>query len=300
MKPLDLLVAITVPMIWGAGFTVAKGTFDQFPPIFLMGMRFSIAALVLIWFVKPMWDQAGRLFLAALIGGMLAYSLQFTGLNGMDASTAVLIVQLEVVFVSLFAGIFFKDKLAWQQWVAMAFAILGVALIAGEPRIQSNPLPFILVITGGIIWAGGQILIKSIGQVGGVRLIAWFSAFAGPQLLIASFIVEDGQWAAVQSASWGGWMAVAYLALIMTATGYALWFRLVGIYRMNQIIPFILLVPVTSIIGSVLFLDEHLTPYVLIGGAIVLASVGFIHLWKVQPTTKPEPSLPESTGNPAP
>lgn len=300
MKPLDLLIAITVPMIWGAGFTVAKGTFDQFPPIFLMGMRFSIAALVLIWFVKPMWDRAGRLFLAALVGGMLAYSLQFTGLNGMDASTAVLIVQLEVVFVSLFAGIFFKDKLAWQQWIAMAFAILGVALIAGEPRIQSNPLPFILVIAGGIIWAGGQILIKSIGQVGGLRLIAWFSAFAGPQLLIASFIVEDGQWSAVQSASWGGWVAVAYLALIMTATGYALWFRLIGIYRMNQIIPFILLVPVTSIIGSVLFLGEHLTPYVLIGGAIVLASVGFIHLWKVKATTKPEPSLPESTGNPAP
>ncbi len=300
MKPLDLLVVIAVPMIWGAGFTVAKGTFDQFPPIFLMGMRFSIAALILIWFVRPMWDRAGRLFLAAMVGGMFAYSLQFTGLNGMDASTAVLIVQLEVVFVSLFAGIFFRDRLAWQQWVAMAFAILGVALIAGEPRIQDNPIPFLLVIVGGIIWAGGQILIKSIGQVGGLRLIAWFSAFAGPQLMIASLVVEDGQWNAVQTASWQGWVAVAYLSLVMTATGYALWFRLVGIYRMNQVIPFILLVPVTSIIGSVIFLGEHLTPYVLIGGAIVLASVGFIHLWKAKPDPKPEPSLPESTGNPAP
>ena len=141
MKPLDLLIAITVPMIWGAGFTVAKGTFDQFPPIFLMGMRFSIAALVLIWFVKPMWDQAGRLFLAALVGGMLAYSLQFTGLNGMDASTAVLIVQLEVVFVSLFAGIFFKDKLAWQQWIAMAFAILlAISAQSAGTRGASGPV----------------------------------------------------------------------------------------------------------------------------------------------------------------
>ena len=160
MKPLDLLMAITVPMLWGAGFTVAKGTFDEFPPIFLMGMRFTIAALVLIWFVKPMWDRTSRMALVAFVGGTLAYGLQFTGLNGMNASTAVLIVQLEVVFVSVFAGIFFKDRLSWQQWAAMAFAFCGVALIAGEPSIHDNPVPFVLVIVGGIIWAGGQTLIK--------------------------------------------------------------------------------------------------------------------------------------------
>ena len=61
----------------------------------------TIAALVLIWFVKPMWDRAGRMALVAFVGGTLAYSLQFTGLSGMNASTAVLIVQLEVVFVAL-------------------------------------------------------------------------------------------------------------------------------------------------------------------------------------------------------
>jgi len=278
MKPLDLLVAITVPMLWGAGFTVAKGTFDEFPPIFLMGLRFSIAALILIWFVKPMWDRAGRMALVAFVGGTLAYGLQFTGLNGMNASTAVLIVQLEVVFVSIFAGIFFKDRLTWQQWVAMALAFGGVALIAGEPRIQSNPVPFVLGVVGGVIWAAGQTLIKSLGAVGGLRMVAWFAAFAGPQLLIASFLVEEGQLEAVREATWKGWAAVVYLSIVMTATGYALWFRLVGIYRMNQVIPFILLVPVTSIIGSVVFLGEVLTGWVIAGGLIVMASVAFIHL----------------------
>jgi O-acetylserine/cysteine efflux transporter len=283
MKPLDLLVAITVPILWGAGFTVAKGTFDEFPPIFLMGMRFTIVAVILIWFVKPMWDRLGRMALVAFVGGTLAYGLQFTGLNSMYASTAVLIVQLEVVFVSLFASIFFRDHLSWKQWAAMAVAFVGIALIAGEPRIQDNPIPFFMVVVGGIIWAGGQTLIKSLGQVGGLRMIAWFAAFAGPQMLIASFLVEDGQWQAVQTATWKGWAAVLYLSLIMTAAGYALWFRLVGMYRMNQVAPFILLVPVTSIIGSVVFLGEELTGWVMAGGIIILGSVAFIHLFPAKP-----------------
>ena len=278
MKPIDLLAAIAVPVLWGAGFTVAKGTFDEFPPVFLMGLRFTAAALVLIWFVRPMWDRAGRMALVGFVGGTLAYGLQFTGLAGMDASTAVLVVQLEVVFAALFAGLFFKDRLGAAQWAAMALAFAGVALIAGEPRVRSDPVPFLMVVAGGVAWAAGQTLVKALGREGGLRTIAWFAAFAGPQMLVVSLLVEQGQWQAVQSASWKGWAAVLYLAVVMTAAGYALWFRLVGLYRMSRVVPFILLAPVTGIAGGVAFLGEELTGWVVAGGLVVMASVAFIHL----------------------
>ena len=102
------------------------------------------------------------------------------------------------------------------------------------------------MVAGGIVWAAGQLLIKSLGPVGGLRMIAWFAAFVGPQMAVASFLVEDGQWQAVRNATWKGWLAVFYLSLVMTAAAYALWFRLIGAYRMNQVAPFVLLVPVTE------------------------------------------------------
>lgn len=283
MKPLDLLIVIAVPVIWGFGFTLAKDAFDAFPPIFLMSLRFSIAALILIWFVRPLWDRSGRLLLTTFVGGAVAYSLQFTGLSGMYASTAVLVVQLEVVFASLLAALVFKDRLNRWQLGAMVVALLGIAFIAGDPQIQGDPWPFVMVVLGGLSWAGGQILVKSLGPVGGLRLIAWFAAFAGPQFLLASFIFEEGQMQAVQAAGWADWAKVFYLAVIMTAAGYALWYRLVGSYRLNQIVPFLLLVPVTSIAGGILVLGEELTTNVAIGGAIVLASVTFIHLSQSRP-----------------
>lgn len=283
MKPLDLLIAIAVPVLWGVGFTVAKHAFDAFPPIFLMSLRFSIAALVLIWFVRPMWNQAGRLFLATFVGGASAYSLQFTGLSGMDASVAVLIVQVEVVFLTVFAAIFFRERLGRGQVVAMAAACLGIVLIAGDPKITGDPWPFTLVVAGGIIWAGGQTIIKSLGNVGGLRLVAWFAAFCAPQFFVLSFVFEDGQWQAAREAPLWAWIEVFYLAIVMTAGGYALWYRLVGTYRMNQIAPFVLLVPVTSIAASILFLGEELTVQVAIGGLVVLGAVTYIHLAQAKP-----------------
>ncbi|MCY4541723.1 MAG: DMT family transporter [Rhodobacteraceae bacterium] len=281
MKPLDLVAAIVLPVIWGAGFTVAKGTLDEFPPVFLMGLRFTIAGLILVWFVKPMWEDAVHMVVVGFAGGLLAYGLIFSGLKNLDASITILVVQLEVVFIAILAGIFLGDRFSLRQWVAVACSFLGIMLIAGEPSVQANPLPFIMVILGGLFWSIGQVLIKSLGNVGGLRTVAWFAAFSGPQLLLGSLMVEQGQWQSVESASLKGWMAVVYLSIVMTALGYALWFRLVSRYRMNQVAPFILLVPVASVFGSVVFLGERPTAWVVAGGLIVMASVSVIHLGHV-------------------
>ena len=48
----------------------------------------------------------------------------------------------------------------------------------------------------------------------------------------------------------------------------------------NQVAPFLLLLPVTSVIGSVVVLDETLSLPVAMGGAVVIAGVAFIVLEK--------------------
>jgi O-acetylserine/cysteine efflux transporter len=45
---------------------------------------------------------------------------------------------------------------------------------------------------------------------------------------------------------------------------------------MNQVMPFLLLLPVVSVIGGILFLDEILTIKVAIGGTLSLSGVALI------------------------
>ena len=49
MKTRDILLALCAPLLLGFGFAIAKPAMQQFPPFLLMGLRFTIAALVLIW-----------------------------------------------------------------------------------------------------------------------------------------------------------------------------------------------------------------------------------------------------------
>ncbi len=272
-------MAIAVAVIWGMGVVFAKAAIEYCPPILLMAMRFTLTALVLVWFVRPPWELLGKIFWIALVSAAIQYSLTFTGLKGMDASTASLIVQLEVPFGALVAWIVFRDRLGWRRAFGMLVAFLGVALIAGEPRYEDNLGSILLMIGGALIWAVGQIMIKALGVVGGFTLIAWVAVFAAPQLFVASWLVEDGQVEAIENAPPLVWMAVVYLGVVMTALGYAIWYHLLVKHDVNQVMPFLLLLPVTTVAGGVLFLGETLTLHTVIGGMLAIGGVAIINLW---------------------
>ncbi len=285
MKPVDVLLAISVPLIWGLGFTLAKVAFVyvDFPPILLMAFRFALTALCLVWFVKPPWGLMNKIFWIAVVSATIQYSLTFTGLDGLDASLAVIVIQLEAPFLALLAAIFLKDHLGWRRAIGMALAFAGVILIAGQPRLQADLLPIVLVASGAFVWAGGQIMIKDLGgKVGGFTLIAWVAVFAAPQLFFSSWLFEEGQWEAIKTAGWIGWGVVIYMGLIMTALGYSIWYRLLGIYNVTQIMPFLMLLPVMSIAGSMLFLGERLSMVEILGSAIVIFGVWIVTTHKQQ------------------
>ena len=276
MRPLDVILALSVPVIWGMGFTFAKAAIGEFPPILLMCLRFFLTALVLVWFVKRPTGIMKRLFLIALISAAIQYGLTFYGLKFLDASTAILVVQLEVPFCTLLAVVFLKETLTKKKLFGMAVAFAGVAMIAGEPRLAGNWLGIWLTVGGAFSWAIGQVMIRSLGQVGGFTMIAWIAVFASSQLLVASLLIEAGQWQAIQSASWIVWGTVIYMGVIMTALGYGIWYHLLGRYEVGKVVPFLLLLPVVTVIASVLLLDEKLTVLLVVGGMLVMAGVAVI------------------------
>lgn len=278
MKLLDALLAVLVAVIWGMGFVVAKAAMDHFPPILLMALRFSVTALVLVWWFRPPKGILLDLFWVALVSAALQYSLTFTGLKGVDASTAALLVQLEVPFGVLMGYLFFRDRITLLQLSGMVLAFIGTGLIMGEPTLANSKFHMILVISGAFTWSVGQVMLKRLGAVGGFTLITWVAVLATPQLFLASMIIESDQLMAIRTATWEAWMAVIYLGLIMTAVGYALWYRLLGIYPVGHVMPFLLLLPVAAVAGGVIFLGETLTTKILTGGALSLAGVAVITL----------------------
>ncbi len=276
LRPLDVLMGLAVPLIWGLGVVFAKAAIEHFPPILLMALRFTLTALILVWFVKPPWRVMGQLVAIAFVSAAIQYSLTFTGLRGVDASTAVLVLQIEVPFLILLAAALLHERVGLRKWLGIAIALAGVGLIAGEPRLGQAWGSLALLAGGAFFWALGQIMVRRLGEIGGLTTIAWVAIFAAPQLFVFSLVFERDHLAAIASADWVVWSTVAYLGVVMTTLGYALWYSLIGRFPVSRVGPFLLLMPVFSVLGGVILLGETLTPLIALGGAIVIAGVAVI------------------------
>ena len=273
----DYMLAFSVPINWGLGFAFAKAGLSEFPPLFLMGMRFSLAALILVWFVSLPKGNFQKVFWIALVGSTIQYGLTFTGLTMIDASLAVIVIQLEVPFGVLLAAVVLREKPGLQRIVGMLLAFSGVAVLAGQPSLQGQIFAIVITGSGALMWAVGQIMVKQLGtDVDSFSLVAWVGVFSGPQMIIGSFLLEDNQWVAIQQATWIGWGTVIYLGVIMTALGYGIWYRVLSRNPVSQVMPVLLTLPVTTMLASIFLLGERPTIGMLTGGTVVLVGLAVI------------------------
>ena len=288
LSPIDVAVGLTVALVWGMGFVFAKAALNQFPPVFLMALRFSVTAVALIWFVHPPKGQLLRIFWIAIVSAAIQYSLTFNGLKGLDASVAVLVVQLEVPFLVLIGVFALGETPGSRKWIGIAMAFVGVALMMGEPKVGAAWVSVLLVIGGAFTWAVGQAMIRTLKEIDGLTTTAWVAVWAAPQLFIMSYLLETDQLNSIMTAQWIDWTAVVYLGLVMTALGYWLWYSLVRKHPVSQVAPFLLMLPVFSVAGSMVFLGERPTLTGMAGGAVVIAGLAFILIERKQlsPSTK--------------
>ena len=75
LKNSELLLAASVPLLWGMGFTFAKAGLNEFPPLFLMGVRVTLASLILVWFVPIPRGQLKQIFWISFVGSTLRYGM---------------------------------------------------------------------------------------------------------------------------------------------------------------------------------------------------------------------------------
>jgi O-acetylserine/cysteine efflux transporter len=88
-----------------------------------------------------------------------------------------------------------------------------------------------------------------------------------------SFLVESGQWSAVQHATWKGWGAMLFAAIMSSLVAHSGTFYLVARYPVTSVAPLLLLSPLFGIFFGVTLLHEQLTLRMWLGGFTTLLGV---------------------------
>ncbi len=282
----DTLIASLVPIFLGFGFVIAKPAMEHFPPILLMGLRFTFAASILIWWFPIPRGYLKQIFIASLIANTLQYSVTYTGLNLIDASAAVLLVQTEVPFGVLFAYFMLKEKPTIRSLIGIAVAFFGVYILTGSPNLDGKFLGIFLTILGSAIWALGQVLVKPLSkEISPLTLVAWLAIFSGPILIFLSSILDGNTINYIKSANFNSWAIAFYLGFFMQPVTYGCFYYVLKNNPLYKVLPIVTMgIPLTGLLAAILLLGEKPTTELYLGGFIILIGVILILYTKQKST----------------
>ena len=271
----DSLIASLVPIFLGFGFVIAKPAMDDFPPILLMGLRFTFAASILIWWFPVPKGYLVKIFIASLVANTIQYSVTYSGLNLIDASAAVLLVQTEVPFGVLFAYFMLKEKPTIRSLIGIFIAFIGVYILIGSPSLDGKFLGIFLTILGSGIWALGQVLVKPLSkELNSLTLVAWLALFSGPILILLSNIFDGNSMNYIKSAEMDSWIIVIYLGFFMQPVTYGCFYYVLKNNPLYKVLPIVTMgIPLTGLLAAILLLKESPTTELYLGGSIILLGV---------------------------
>lgn len=283
MRPRDRAIAVLVALLWGLNFPAIHLSLEQFPPFFLVALRFTLIAVPTIAFVpRP------RVPLRWLVGYGLGFgTLQFAFLYGamaagMPTGLASLVLQSAAPFTVLLAAALLRERLTVRQGLGTAVAVIGLGGIAvhrADVGGGAALLPVVLTLCGGLGWALGNLSSRLAAPDSPLRLTLWMSVVP-PVPMLALALAFDGPAAITTSLTTLGahrallaLAGLAYTVLLATVVGSGLWTTLLSRNPSSTVAPFSMLVPIAGVAGSWALLGEDPAVADLALGALVVAGV---------------------------
>lgn len=279
LRTKDLLLLLTVILVWGVNFAVIKVGVAEIPPLMLGGLRFLLAAFPALLFLRPPKVPMRVYMLYGMTISVGQFSLLFTAIHmGMPTGLASLVLQSQAFFTMVFAAVWLKESWYGHQLAGLLLAAAGLTLVGSAHGLSMPLAGFLLTVAAAAMWACGNIVTRTVGRYGPMNQMAfvvWASLVPPVPLLLLSVWLEGPQamQSALQHFNWNALLCLAYLAWAATLFGYGVWTALLSRYPANRIAPFSLLVPLVGITTGWVVFDESLKPMHFAGGALLMAGL---------------------------
>ncbi len=292
---LDLKAAVIlfiVTLLWGLNYAAVKYSNQGISPVFACTLRSVIASICGViyctWKKEKLFHTDIRLFHGFVVGLMfgLEFACIYFGMLYTDAARSVIFVYLSPFVVAVGAHFFLKgDRLNFPKIVGLALAFAGIVTVfGGRPKTAQSTMVIgdLLEISAAFLWGATTLYIKKFmaEKVHPIHTFLYQLFFSIPILLIVSLILEP-RWVTKFDASIAA--SLIYQSFIVAFMSYFLWFKLIHTYSVSRLSAFTFFTPIFGVLFGVLFLNEELTPSLMIGLPMVSLGIFFVN-WRRKAT----------------
>lgn len=281
MSSLTRFVPALFVILWATGFIGARYAMPWSEPFSFLGLRFALAAAILVVLALAMRARrldarqaANAAFVGALVHGAYLAGVFWAIRNGMPAGLSALIVGLQPLITAAIAGFALGESVRPRQWAGLAVGFAGIVIVL-YPKIGdaaggvtaatfAASLLGVVAISAGTVWQK-----RNLANADLVSATLWQYVGATALMAVASFAFETQEFVLTGELVF----AFAWLVLVLSIGAIFLLMWMIREGEMARVSSLFYLVPAaTALIAWALF-DETLTPLQLAGMAVTTAGV---------------------------
>jgi len=296
MKIRDLLFLIFIQFIWGINFVSLRFSVMDFSPILANAIRFILVFAILVPFLKIIKGNMVTVFKIAIAMGVFHFGVVMMAIAYAGGVSEVAIVaQLNVPFSVILAVFMLKEVIHWKRTLGIIISFSGVVLLGFDPRVFSHLDAAFLVAVSAVALSFASIWMRQLHNVSVLTIQAWVALAAVVGSIPLSLMAETDHLAQITSASVYGWGAILFSALFSSILGHGGMNYLFKKYEVSVISPYMLLMPLFGVGGSIFILDETLTWPMIVGGIVTMTGIVII-TFRNQKRLSAKPVKPIVTG----
>lgn len=273
---------IIAGLIWGSSFVSGKVGVEHADPVLFSLLRYLFAALSIIPILLLFKHFDRKVLSNPIIIGIsalnaIAMVMQNIGMTMTTATNAVLLIDINVVYIAILAVFVLNEKISPKLLVGLGLGIFGVLVIStngnisniGGGTLEGN----LLALGAGLLWAFYVVYLTKTLMRGAelvsatMAIILYTTLILIPLTLISQPSLEiDGT----------GWAMAIYTGIICTTLAFLLYtygLRAMGATSSSVIL---LIEIVFGMLFAIIFLNEMPTRATVLGGLFILLAVVII------------------------
>ncbi len=277
-RPLYLLLVLIFCLTWSSAFPAAKLAIQAGPPLLYLGVRFGIAAALLLGLAALRGEWGGRiawvpLILLGVINQAGYQGMAWQGMRTVSGGLATIITSLNPVLISVLAVPLLGERMTWRKLAGLGLGFLGAAfvvrnriVVTGEDPVGIGFLVFALLsMTAGTLVYKRMAPRASLAIAVGAQQIG-----ASVALLLAGGMVGESWSQFVPGPEL--WLTMAWFVVVISGASFLLWFYLLRRGSAASASSLHFLMPPLGLLMSWAVLGEKLDPLDLLG--VVPVAIG--------------------------
>jgi drug/metabolite transporter (DMT)-like permease len=280
MNRMEWALLLFLSVLWGGSFFFVGVAVKEVPPLTLVFLRVSLAALLLLAVVRAFGQHMPRtreawsaFFLMGLIANAIPFILLVWGQSHIESGLASILNATTPLFTIAVAHVFTTDeKMTGGRLAAVVLGIVGVAIMMGPDVLHDlgiNVAAQIACLGAPLCYGFAAVFGRRFGRSGMSPLVAATGQVTAAALLLLPLtLVYDRPWALPVPGT-AAIASILGLAAFSTALAYIVYFRLLETAGATRLALVTLLIPITAIFLGWAVLGEALHPRHFAGMALI-------------------------------